>query len=327
MTVLQVLCTRHQCEDLSSLLLLPVGGTGLQTYFGELLGQIAEQSCKDKECAIGVLAAFQFLLHRVVFPHISEYIAWVLPPALILVDDYRPDNKRRGLCCLAHILQHCSKSELHWYGRAELIYSAIHSSLYTTEADLLDLVLPTIIQVIQVTDSSPDCPRLHEMMQTVLSCMRLEDKLSMRRIYARHLPLLIGTLGLGAVRHYQQLFSVLFTYLEVQDNTQDMARIFTLSSLQALITHTWPRIHSYTCVILKNLHKLVIDLWDEGVSCDARQKMLENCSTCVSMLIKVDLHSTQATLQQLAHLKFDKRVLDFIDKHVVLCEEERIDRL
>jgi hypothetical protein len=198
------------------------------------------------------------------FPHLSDYLEQILPPALLLVDDHELVNKLLGVRCLDHIATNTTKTELSWFGRADVIYDSLQKLTYSNEASLLDVLHPCVLKILAVTenkakDKLPILSGYDEMFQRLLSNMELETKLVMRRSYSKHLPLYINALGIRTVKHFNRLFCVVFSYLEVYDGPREQCRINVLKALKETILVCWPRIPGRCEAIIKSLMKLLYD--------------------------------------------------------------------
>uniref|UniRef100_A0A8C4R9N2 Uncharacterized protein n=1 Tax=Eptatretus burgeri TaxID=7764 RepID=A0A8C4R9N2_EPTBU len=106
---------------------------------------------------------FAWLCLRLVRPSLAPHIPALLPPCLILLDDYRLPNQLLGLQCIKHVVANTPLAVLRCQDRAEVIYHAIHKHLYSRDAQLLQvgavrhmkLLLPTLISFLQTWDG-PD---------------------------------------------------------------------------------------------------------------------------------------------------------------------------
>ncbi|XP_062310816.1 TELO2-interacting protein 2-like [Osmerus eperlanus] len=87
---------------------------------------------------------------------------------------------------------------MHQYNRAEVLYHALFNQLYTSEAPLIQVVLPCLLNALPVLEKSPALTvasrrlnRYDTVLRLVLSHMEVEHKLPLRRVYAGILPLFI----------------------------------------------------------------------------------------------------------------------------------------
>lgn len=114
-----------------------------------------------------------------------------MPPTLLIVDDFQLEHQLAGFACLEHIIANVSSTELLWFGRAEVIFSALQHLTYTREAELISAVHPCLRLILQVIIKDPlklDEAGVESKWDAVLSQllrdMEFEDKLVVRRAFA-----------------------------------------------------------------------------------------------------------------------------------------------
>ncbi|XP_053222686.1 TELO2-interacting protein 2 isoform X2 [Podarcis raffonei] len=139
---------------------------------------------------------FSCTLQHVTRPWLGPHLGKVLPPSLLLSDDYREENKILGVQCLHHIIQNVPAADLCQYNRAQVVYHALFNHLYSKEARLLQVVLLCLLDLLPILEKAlqrlPHNPQLvtpsDEVLQLVLTHMESEHRLPLRRVYARNLP-------------------------------------------------------------------------------------------------------------------------------------------
>ncbi|KAH0623191.1 hypothetical protein JD844_031245 [Phrynosoma platyrhinos] len=140
--------------------------------------------------------AFASMLQQVTRPWLSQHLENVLPPSLLLSDDYRVENKILGVQCLHHIIRNVPAADLCQFNRVQVVNHALSIHLYNKEPQVMQIVLLCILDLLPILEKasrqqSNDAPFVtpyDEVLQLVLTHMEAEHQLSLRRVYARNLP-------------------------------------------------------------------------------------------------------------------------------------------
>ncbi|XP_060124515.1 TELO2-interacting protein 2 isoform X2 [Zootoca vivipara] len=139
---------------------------------------------------------FSYTLQHVTRPWLGPHLEKVLPPSLLLSDDYREENKILGVQCLHHIIRNVPAADLCQYNRVQVVYHALFNHLYSKDARLIQVVLLCLLDLLPILEKAlqrlPHNPQLgapsDEVLQLVLTHMEPEHRLPLRRVYARNLP-------------------------------------------------------------------------------------------------------------------------------------------
>ncbi|KAG8441088.1 hypothetical protein GDO86_006727 [Hymenochirus boettgeri] len=254
------------CSTLADLLRGPGGQGAEYGTFGKALEMLRPRLCKDTwESNPEAKFVFSWILYQVTRPGLSEFLSLVLPPSLLLSDDYRIENKVLGVSCLHHIIKNVPAADLRQYNQSQVVYHALKDHLYTNDADVIKVVLPCLLDLFPVLQKprpaigdyrkDKEDPS-DEIMQLILIHMEMEHKIELRRLYAR----------MRIVRHMKRLLRVIVGYLEVYDGPEETARLCILETLQGTIKYAWPRMQCKLPLLLQTLLKFIYD-----VSSDPRQ--------------------------------------------------------
>ncbi|XP_073510163.1 TELO2-interacting protein 2 [Phyllobates terribilis] len=238
---------------------------------------------------------FSWMLLRVPRPWLSDFLSRVMPPSLLFSDDYKPENKVLGIRCLHHIIKNVPAAELRQYNRALVVYHALRNHLYTTEAEVIEVVLPCLLDIFPVLHKPPPPVGAYhkdvenppdQIMQMLLTHMEVEHKIVLRRLYARSLPALQERLGIRIARHMKRLLRVIVWYLEVSDGPDEAARLNILETLQGAIKYAWPRIPPRLPLLLKALLKLIYELSSESnpTSVPVTEALVNGATQCLLLL-------------------------------------------
>ncbi|XP_074664358.1 TELO2-interacting protein 2 isoform X3 [Strix aluco] len=217
--------------------------------FAAVMGLLKQELTKDTwKRNPATKHVFSWTLPHVTRPWLSHYLERVLPPSLLISDDYQEENKILGVRCLHHIILNVPAADLCQFNRAQVVYHALYNHLYSREAPLIQAVLLCLLDLLPILERAqrqqnqgrPTTP-CDEVLQLVLTHMEAEHRLALRRVYARTLPAFVQRLGILIVRHLKRLERVILGYLEVCDGPEEEARLGILETLQCTIEHAWPR--------------------------------------------------------------------------------------
>jgi len=220
-TLLATLCAANHCDTFETLINVNDGRYSfLQRVLNEVLPKLTRSTWKLNPAASHV---FRRCLLAVQQPLLSDCLPMFLPPTLLFVDDFEAVNRLAGLRCLRHLVQHCSKTELRWFGRADVIYDSLLRALFGCDDVVLEAVVLCLLDVLDIVEASPrraasprSWCRHDDVFAKYLTNMELESKVLLRRVYARHLGLFVSKLGIAVVRHLSQLLHVVTDYLQVE---------------------------------------------------------------------------------------------------------------
>ncbi|XP_070808438.1 TELO2-interacting protein 2 [Pituophis catenifer annectens] len=246
------------------------------------------------QCNPATKYVFCFVLQEIQRPWLGDHLEKVLPPSLLLSDDYRVENKILGVRCLHHIIQNVPAAVLGQFNRVQVVYHALFNHLYSREAQLVQVVLLCILDVLLVLERAPQQlspkPRRvtasDRVLQLLLTHMEAESQLSLRRIYAKSLPAFVERLGIRIVHHLKRLQRVIVGYLEIPDGPEEAARIAMLETLKYTIEYAWPRMTCRLAIILKALLRMMWDVVTDRSTIPEPVKatLLQRATKCLLLL-------------------------------------------
>uniref|UniRef100_A0A673T7Y6 TELO2 interacting protein 2 n=1 Tax=Suricata suricatta TaxID=37032 RepID=A0A673T7Y6_SURSU len=236
---------------------------------------------------------FSWTLQQVTRPWLNQHLERILPPSLLISDDYQTENKILGVHCLRHIVLNVAvlsclldlfpvlEKGLHWKGGA---------ARPTTHCD--------------------------EVLQLILTHMEPEHRLLLRRTYARNLPAFVKRLGILTVRHLKRLERVIIGYLEVYDGPEEEARLKILETLKLVMQYAWPRVSCRRVVLLKALLKLVCDVArDPSLTPEpVKSALLEAATDCLILLDHCCQGQVKGLLDKILQSCEDSKVVNCIRK-------------
>uniref|UniRef100_A0A8D2IK99 TELO2 interacting protein 2 n=2 Tax=Urocitellus parryii TaxID=9999 RepID=A0A8D2IK99_UROPR len=264
---------------------------------------------------------FSWILQQVTRPWLYQHLERILPPSLLISDDYQTENKILGVRCLHHIVLNVPAADLLQFNRAQVIYHAIFNHLYMPEHNLIQAVLLCLLDLFPILektmhwkgDGARTTTHCDEVLRLILTHMEPEHRLLLRRTYARNLPAFVKRLGILTVRHLKRLERVIISYLEVYDGPEEEARLKILETLKLLMQYTWPRISCRLVVLLKAILKLICDVARDPTLTPepVKNTLLQEATDC---LILLD-HCSQGQVKGL----LAKILLSCEDRTVVSC--------
>ncbi|XP_067326960.1 TELO2-interacting protein 2 [Anolis sagrei] len=274
---------------------------------------------------------FCSVLQQVTRPWLSQHLEKVLPPALLLSDDYRVENKVLGVQCLQHIIRNVPAADLCQFNRAQVVNHALSLHLYSKEAQLMRILLPCILDLLPILEKA-SLQQSHsplivtpsdEVFQFVLTHMEAEPQLSLRRIYASSLPTFVERFGFQITRHLKRLQQVIVGYLEIADGPEEIARLAILDTLKCTIQHAWPRMTCHLSVLLKALLKMMWDVsTDSSVTPEpVKAELLQRATECLLLLD----HSTHGQVKILLHGVYQHCQNDCLKKYLKKVQMEPVE--
>ncbi|XP_054854103.1 TELO2-interacting protein 2 [Eublepharis macularius] len=273
---------------------------------------------------------FSWTLQQVTRPWLGPHLEKVLPPSLLLSDDYRVENKILGVQCLHHIIHNVPGADLCQFNRAQVVHHALSNHLYTKEAQLMQAVLPCLLDLLVILERAPGQPShkprsakpSDKVLQLVLTHMEPEHQLALRRVYAQNLPAFIERLSIQISRHLKRLLRVIVGYLEVYDGPEETARLAMLETLKRTIQHAWPRMTSRLTVLLQALLRL---MWDAATDRSLTPEpvtaaLLQGATDCLLLLDRCSHGQVKILLQGVQRSCQDDRLKEYLRK----VEEEPV---
>ncbi|XP_073478353.1 TELO2-interacting protein 2 [Aquarana catesbeiana] len=324
--LLQTLLRMSECESVDDLLKGPNRQEPDYVIFREALGLLGPRLRKDTwESHPEAKIVFSWMLYQVPRPWLADFLGRVMPPSLLFSDDYKPENKVLGVQCLHHIIKNVPAADLRQYNRAMVVYHALRNHLYTTEVEVIEVVLPCLLDLFPVLHKPPPAVGSFQkdgenpsdqVMQLILTHMEMEHKIALRRLYACNLPALQERLGVRVVRHMKRLLRVIVGYLEVYDGPEETTRLCILDTLQGTIKYAWPRILPRLPLLVKALLKLMYEVSaDPGQHSElVREALLHSATECLMLLEYCSKGQVKIALEGIATICKDHDMKKYINR-------------
>ncbi|OXB75091.1 UNVERIFIED_CONTAM: hypothetical protein H355_015452 [Colinus virginianus] len=297
-------------------------GGGFAAVLGLLRPRLGKDTWKRNPATKHV---FSWTLLHVSRPWLCQHLERVLPPSLLISDDFQEENKVLGVRCLHHIVLNVPGADLCQFNRAQVVYHALYNHLYSREAPLIQAVLLCLLDLLPILERAqrqqqqqrprPSSP-CDEVLQLVLTHMEPEHRLALRRVYAKTLPAFVQRLGILIARHLKRLERVILGYLEVSDGPEEEARLGILETLQCTIEHAWPRMPCRVPVLLKALLKMIWDVHtDQGSTPEpVRAALLQRATECLILLDRCSEGQVKILLEGVYSCCEENRVRECIRK-------------
>lgn len=260
--------------------------------FGPVLHTLqSELTQKNWKRNQAVKHVFSCTLVQVGQPWLTDYLEKVFPPSLLISDDYHTDNKILGVHCLHHIVLNVPAADLRQFNRAQVLYHTLFNHLHTSEAALIQVVLPCLIDLLPILEKPPThasfpCKsnRFNDLLWHILTYMEMEHKLDLRQVYAKNLVLLIERMGISVIRHLKRLERVIVGYMEVSDAPEEKARLSILDALQKTLQIAWPRMERRRDSLTQSLLRFLVDVSSDSSPTQLKEKLMTKASHCLLLL-------------------------------------------
>ncbi|KAJ6658641.1 hypothetical protein lerEdw1_019801 [Lerista edwardsae] len=267
---------------------------------------------------------FSWSLLQVTRPWLGQHLERILPPSLLLSDDYRTENKMLGVQCLHHIVCNVPAADLCQFNRVQVVYHALSNHLYSKEAPLMQVVLPCLLDLLPIVEKAPQQPAhksrpaapWDEVLRLVLTHMEGEHQLALRRVYAKSLPAFVERLGIRVACHLKRLQQVIVGYLEVADGPEEEARLAILETLKQTIQHAWPRMSCRLAILLQALLRLMWDVTtDQSPTPEpVKAALLQGATDCLILLDRCSQGQVKALLQGVYRSCPDEHLKEYLRK-------------
>ncbi|XP_015113902.1 TELO2-interacting protein 2 [Diachasma alloeum] len=235
----------------------------------------------------GAVTCYKWLLNQVEIPGLAKYLSSILPTALIIFDDFMPENRIIGLECIYRIIQHSSTHrEFVENGYAEVVYDAVEKLTHQRD---VRYVIPTFICITHVltaiennNDSSSrfEWTKRDDVIATILDNMEMEQDLDLRHAYMTSLPQLLT--DLGCAKWLQRLIRILEEYCSHHTDLRTLKA--TLQTAEVILTLFHLRIPAHCTPLYTAFLKLHLDLTETPIF----DKEIINClGRCIYTLYQL----------------------------------------
>lgn len=254
---------------------------------------------KDTESAKYLVIA---ILLNIPFPYLSQYLNTLFPILLRMLDDFESSYILLGMQGMLYLVNNVTPTELKWYNRAEVIYSAIVKRQFSHDPSILSMFHPLVFAVLAIIEHPPtkfitkDAPRGLTRYDTVLNSM-LQQMLfvsdyKIKQIYILMLKDFIGIFGYVILRHLKELFKVINSYLEMPDFSGEEIRFSCLAILESLFgicpNEFKYEVNELTLSLLKVLMHSCVSRTDSTLRSDVYKRLVARVTEVCHKLYQCD---------------------------------------
>ncbi|XP_047115010.1 TELO2-interacting protein 2-like [Schistocerca piceifrons] len=215
----------------------------------------------------GAVACYYWLLFQVHRKYLGDYLGMIVPTALIMTDDFIPENAVTGIKCIAYIAEHSTKADL--YCHAEVMYSAVKQSLVHKNPQVVKIAVPCLVNLLDKIERNylkDECItewcKYDETFENILEHLELWQKTDIREAYLENLPLFLENMPLSLVNWSSRLLELFSNYMEMGGHSSPIFLKYTVLSLKVYLQKVWPRIQHHCNRLLRMLFRFLIDVTD-----------------------------------------------------------------
>ena len=183
---------------------------------------------------------------------LSARLAALLPPALLLADDWEPRHQALGARCLRRLLEAVPHAALRRYGRADVVRAALERLCLIHQQEVAVEAYPALLLVLTATEE-PDgdeaplgrTAALHRHVKQLLYSMSTESQPALRLLLLAHLEPVLARLQREAVVWLRLSLEVLTAYVELSTGGDWPLLDGVLRVLSRLVSETRPRLAAH----------------------------------------------------------------------------------
>ena len=271
----------YRCQSVSQFL---TEQDNFTTVLLTLRPKLLKDTWKSYPAAV---ACYKWMLYQVEKPALYHHIGDVLPTALILVDDYVPDNVVIGLECLHQIVQHSHlKKGLIDTGYAKVIFHTLERLTRQREAKYVTLVYSCITSLLATIEHWDKTLNVFEwthrddVLIVLLDNMEFEQNVELRCVYMLSLPQLLT--NIGCAKWCERLTRILSEYCEHHTDLRTLKATLETAKTFLLMFHL--RVAAHCIPLYTAFLKLHFDLSETPVF---DKEIIQNLEDCICLLYKL----------------------------------------
>ncbi|PKU72262.1 uncharacterized protein At2g39910 isoform X2 [Dendrobium catenatum] len=214
-----------------------------------------------------IVAAHQFrwLVTQVIYPHLGNLCALVMPCALTTLDHWSPEVKEQGMLALIHLGKNVNATELGWYEEAFLDVCCRNIA---TSDDLWSRIIEVSTLLLTCTQrKNPRSSWFERMLNEMLGHLERHPFSREHRIaWLQLIEPVLSAMGLVLLMHFHRIFPLFFQWLHTDD---DETILLVLERIHSIIKLTWVRKSPYMARLLDEL----IHLYKEVETRESRESI------------------------------------------------------
>lgn len=271
----------HKYESVSRLLME-------QDNFITILLALRPKLLKDTwKTYPAAIACYKWILYQIEKPVLYNHIGDVLPTALIIIDDYVPENVVLGLQCLYQIIQHSHlKKGLIDTGYANVILHALENLSRQRKAKYVILTYKCLANLLATIEHWNNMLNVFEwtkrddILAVLLDNMEFEQNVELRLVYMLSLPQLLT--NIGCAKWCERLTRILAEYCEHHTDLRTLKATLETAKTFLLMFHL--RVAAHCVPLYTAFLKLHFDLTKTPVF---DKEIMQNLEDCICLLYKV----------------------------------------
>ncbi|KAK2575390.1 hypothetical protein KPH14_001054 [Odynerus spinipes] len=274
-------CQLYRYENISQFL---IGNNNLSMILERFRYKLQRDSWKTYPSAV---TWYKWILQLVEKPTLYDHIHEVLPTALIIVDDYIPENVVIGLECLYQIIHHSyMKKGLIDTGYADVIYHALERLTHQREVRYvvpLHLCLTSLLATMEHWSNNLNVfewTRRDDVLATLLDNMELEQDVELRHAYILSLPQLLT--NIGCAKWCERITRILSEYCEHHTDLRTLKA--TLETAKTYLVMFNLRVAAHCIPLYTAFLKLHFDLTETPIF---DMEIMQNLEDCICLLYKL----------------------------------------
>ncbi|KAF0299543.1 TELO2-interacting protein 2 [Amphibalanus amphitrite] len=212
-------------------------------------------------------ACLPWLLELLDGPAAAARLAALLPPVLLLADDWEARHQRLAAGCLRRLLELVPRATLRQYGRAEVMCAALERLCAGRQPEVAAEAYPALLLALTAAqepggDDTPlvGAARLHRLTKQLLYSLSTESQPALRRLLLAQLEPLLARLGLEAVVWLRLALEVLTSLVETSVGGDWPLLEGVLRAVRRLAADARPRLAAHQPALAFLLCRVAYDL-------------------------------------------------------------------
>jgi len=274
-------------------------------HFKGCLGLILCKLEKSFQKYPGEQHALAWLLVNLPHPHLADQLSRLLPHPLRWLDHWIKENQILGAKVTKHIVLNSPPTELKWYGRDNLLASALLRLLHSRETEVLIYVCDPLFEIIKIQHdgTTPGKPGpADRLIEQVINRLALESSQDTCSPLVRLLSGLVDTLGTGVARWVPKLATLLEGQLE--NPTRGEAEIEMIQIWKKVLTLTPECANREAEPILKSVIKLMYNASHMDQSGESA-RIVKECFSCLELMAQYSPNSVLEHCRGLDSIKIN----------------------
>ena len=230
--------------------------------------RLAEQlTPAEWRCRPAAAAGLPWLLQLLDGGALSELLAAVLAPVLLLADDWEQRHQVLGGRCLRHLLETVPRAALRRYGRADVMRAALERLCSGRQPEVAAEAYPALLLALLAAEepAGDEAPlvraaALHRHTKQLLYQLSTESQPALRRLLLEQVEPVLGRLQLEAVVWLRLCLEVLTSLVEVSAGGDWPLLEAVLRVLSRLVAETRPRLAAHQPALAFLLCRLAYEL-------------------------------------------------------------------